>query len=60
MNIIDEKMSSYNSGLKEAQWQVTKAMLALETQFEYNEPFSAEQVKNLLKFIHDEMEKKLV
>lgn len=45
---------SYNAGLKQAQWQVTKAMLALSvTDCLYAE------TKRLLKFIHDEIEKKM-
>jgi len=38
-------------GLKQAQWQITKAMLALDLEFDMPE------VKRLLKFIHDEIEK---
>lgn len=45
---------AYNAGLKQAQWQVTKAMLGLSvTDSLYQE------TKQLLKFIHDEIEKEM-
>ncbi len=44
----------YNAGLKQAQWQVTKAMLALSV----TDGLYAE-TKRLLKFIYDEIEKEL-
>lgn len=47
--------TGYNTGLKQAQWQVTKIMLSLKTHYE--DTLIAEQIHNLLKSIHDEIEK---
>ena len=54
MSMGEAERFAYNTGLKQAQWQVTKAMLALS----YNDILYAE-TKRLLKFIHDEIEKEM-
>ena len=43
---------AYNAGIKQAQWQVTKAMMAVDSEI-------PPKTKRLLKFIHDEIEKEL-
>ena len=44
--------SGYNAGLKQAQWQITKAMLALGDDL-------PPKTKRLLRFIYDEIEKEM-
>lgn len=50
--MTNEEIFAYNTGLKQAQWQITKAMLALSY-----EDILYDETKQLLKFIHDEIEK---
>lgn len=53
MNLSKEEIFAYNAGLKQASYQLTKAMMALEI----DEIFAINDIKRLLKFIHDEIEK---
>jgi hypothetical protein len=53
--ITEEEIKAFNFGLKQAQWQITKAMLALT--LELDVLYSVTDIKNLMKFIHDEIEK---
>ena len=53
--ITEEEIKAFNIGLKQAQWQITKAMLALT--LELDVLYSVTDIKNLMKFIHDEIEK---
>lgn len=52
---LDEE--TYNLGLKHAQWQITKAMLALSSELGLIMTYF--DVHKLLKFIHDEIEKEI-
>ncbi len=54
MNLSKEEIFAFNVGLKQAQWQITKAMLALSLSFDICD---IPEIKRLLKFIHDEIEK---
>ena len=52
MELSDEEITAFNIGLKQAQWQITKAMLAADNEI-------PPKTKRILKFIHDEIEKEL-
>lgn len=54
MNLTKEEIFAYNAGLKQAQWQVTKAMLALDLDGKIKK-----EIRTILKFIYDEIEKEL-
>jgi hypothetical protein len=49
-----KEINAYNAGIITAQHQITKAMLALQ----YNNDID-ENIRNLLRFIYDELEKEL-
>lgn len=50
--ITEDEKRIYNYGIKQAQWQITKAILALEDSIPH-------ETKRLLKIIHDNIEKEL-
>lgn len=52
MNLTEEEINAFNIGLKQAQWQITKALLGLGT----TDVLDA-RTKRILKFIYDEIEK---
>jgi len=50
--ITEDEKRIYNYGIKQAQFHITKAMLALDSEI-------PPKTKRLLKFIYDEIEKEL-
>ena len=46
---------AFNTGLRQAQWQISKAMMALKIDVSLS-PF---EVRELLKFMYDEIEKEM-
>lgn len=53
--ISEEEIFAFNAGLEQAKWQITKAMMALN--IELDVLYSVTDIKNIMKFIHDEIEK---
>lgn len=51
-NLSKEEIFAYNTGLEQAKWKITKAMMSMD----FNHILTPE-VKRLLKFIYDEIEK---
>ena len=56
MNTKDQEIVAYNAGLKQAQWQITKAMMGLTVDEFIDGFFGVNDIRKLLKFIHDEIE----
>lgn len=52
INLSKEEIFSYNTGLDQEKWNITKAMMAMDFK-----DILTPEVKRLLKFIHDEIEK---
>lgn len=52
MNLSKKEIFAFNTGLGQAQWQITKAMMALDLHGN-----AGKEIKTILKFIHDEIEK---
>lgn len=50
--ITEDEKRIYNYGIKQAQWHITKAMMALNREI-------PPKTKRILKFIHDEIEKEM-
>lgn len=61
MKLSKKEIFAFNTGLKQAQWQITKAMMRLESidLIGVDLELHGNQIKQILKFIHDEIEKEM-
>lgn len=61
MNLTESEIFAFNTGLKQAQWQITKAMMSLESidLIGVDLELHGSQIKQILKFIHDEIAKEM-